>query len=198
MSMHLIVSAAAQLLGFVSTSEPYVTPQVAIGRIAECGAGAVSLRPDAERDVDVLVIAATAAPSDRQLACIADAARGYDVELPPAMQARFDVISEARSNAMLRASARRWLQTHGLLNALPAYRPGKATDIRFARQIEKLCHADGALGSRYGPHALAPEWIMPRPVERAGEDRAMMCLLYAAQASGFRLDLVGNESAEAD
>lgn len=102
-------------------------------------------------------------------------------------------MTTTRSEAVTRAEGRKWLSAHNLLSKLPEYKAGVTDDEEFARKIETLCRADGALHSRDGVHALSPEWGMH--LGKPTEDGPFACVLNAAWASGFDLGFVGNEQA---
>jgi hypothetical protein len=189
-----IIVIAAQLSASLLNSYEPTTPQVAAKRVASCGVGAVTVKSDANLEVDVLVVAASTV-SDQQLACMVKAASSYDVELPPSIQPRFNAVSEARSAALVASHARKWLKAHNLLDRIPKYELGVTDDAAFGREIEKLCHADQALQSQYGPHALSPEWAMQHATEARLEDGPMACLLNVTWATGFKMGFIGNEQA---
>lgn len=187
-----IALIAAQMTSSTSVGYDRITPQAAAERVARCGAGPASVRSMKEIDVDVLVVAAERIITDKQIVCIAQAASVYDVELPPDAQPRLDAITMARSEAFTKAEGARWLAAHELLTKLPVYQAGMTDDEEFARKIETLCRANGALQSRYGVHALSPEWGM-KNVGDPAEDGPFACVLNVASASGFELGFIGNE-----
>ncbi len=193
MFAHISMLVAAQMFGSLTDAYPNIAPKVAAEHVAACGAGAVTVRSDAQLDTDTLVIAGTAPLSDQQLACIDKAASFYDVELQPPAQARFNAVREARSAALMASEARKWLKTHDLLDRLPVYRPGVTDDVAFGREVETLCNAKGAFRSRYGPHVLSPDWIMSRANESHPDMKPMQCLLAVSAASGFKMGFIGNE-----
>ena len=195
MNAHLILIAAAQMSASLLNAYDRITPQVAAQRVSGCGVGTVSVRSDAELNADVLVVSEAAPIPDQQLACIDKAASFYDVELPPSAQPRFNAIREGRSAALMAAEARKWLKAHNLLDRLPKYDPGVTDDAAFGRKVEKLCSADGALQSRYGPHALSPAWAMHRATNAPIEDGPLACLLNVTWATGFKMGFIGNEQA---
>jgi hypothetical protein len=195
MYSHLIVALAAQLPAPQLNAYPNITPQVAAKLVADCASRAVTVRSDAELEMDVLVVAESAPVSDQQLACMDKAASFYDVELPQSEQRRFNAIREARSAALMASEARKWLKAHDLLDQLPAYEPGVTDDAAFGRMVEKLCGADGAFQSHYGPHALSPEWAMQHGPDVRLEDSPMACLLNVTWATGFKMGFIGNEQA---
>lgn len=195
MYAHVIMIAAAQMPASLANAYPNITPQVAAKRVADCGVGTVTVSSDAELDTDVLIVAGSAKMSEQQLACIDKAASFYDVELPAPTQPRFNAIREAHSAALMASEARKWLKAHKLLDQLPKYEPGVTDDAVFGRKIEKLCHAGGALTSRYGPHALSPEWAMQHAPDARVEDGPLTCLLNVTWAVGFKMGFIGNEQA---
>lgn len=170
-----------------------VTPQVAAERIARCGAGSVTVKSDAELDVDVLVIAGGGSVTDEQLACIDKAASFYDVELPASIQPRLNAIREAHAAALMAVEGRKWLSDHKLLDRLPEYEPGVTRDADFTHKIEELCNARGAFSSSYGFHAISPDWIM-KSNSKFEKDGPFTCLLNAASATGYQLGFIGNEA----
>ena len=182
----------AQVTSPVSDAYDRITPEVAAERVARCGAGAVTVRPDKEIDVDVLVVAARSGLTDEQIVCIAKAASFYDVELPRDAQPRLNAITTARAAAISKAEGAKWLAAHNLLARLPEYKVGATNDDEFARKIETLCRANGALHSRYGVHAINPEWARKR-VGVPTKDGPFACVISAAMASGFEFGFIGNE-----
>ena len=167
-----------------------ITPEVAAERVARCAAGSVKVRSMKEIDVDVLVVTTEHAITDEQIACIAKAGSFYDVELPPNAQPRLNAVKIARSVALSKAQGTAWLATHSLSGKLPEYISGVTDDEEFANKIEKLCRADGALHSRYGVHALSPDYLhRGYPTE----DGPIACVLNVAWASGFEVGFIGNE-----
>jgi hypothetical protein len=195
MYAHLVMIAAAQMSTSVLKAYDQITPQVAAKRVAGCGVGAVTVRSDAELDADVLVVAGSASILDERLACIDKAASFYDVELPPSVQPRFNAIREARSAALMATEGRRWLKAHDLLDRVPKYEAGVTDDAVFGRTVEKLCGADQALQSPYGPHALSPEWASQHAFDPRIEDGPMACLINVSWATGFKMGFIGNEQA---
>jgi hypothetical protein len=189
-----LVFLAAQVTSPMLDGYDQITPQAAAERVARCGAGPVTVRSEKEIDVDVLVVTAKRPITDEQISCIAKAASFYDVELPPDAQPRLNAVTTARSVAITRAEGTKWLSAHNLLDKLPEYKAGVTNDEEFARKVETLCRADGALQSSYGAHALSPEWGMEHLGETT-EDGPFACVLNAAWASGFKLGFIGNEQA---
>lgn len=186
---------AAQATSPMLDAYDQITPQVAAQRTARCGAGSVSVRTDKLTESDVLVVAAKRAITDEQIACIAKAASFYDLELPRDAQTRLDAVTKAKSSALVKAEAQRWLTTHHLLGKLPKYEVGVTDDDGFARKVEKLCGARGALHSQYGVHALNPEWAMQQRGPPK-EDGPFPCVINAALAAGFEFAFIGNEQAK--
>lgn len=190
----LSILFAAQVASPMLDAYDQITPQVAAERVARCGAGPVTVRTDKAIEVDVLVLAAKRAITDEQIECIAKAASFYDVELPSDAQPRLRAITSARSAAVAQGEGKRWLTKHNLLGKLPEYKAGITDDDRFAREIEDLCGAGGALHSQYGVHALNPQWAMQQQ-GTPNEDGPFACVISAALASGFELGFIGNEQA---
>ena len=191
MLAHLAI-LVAQVTSPMLDAYDRITPEVAAERVASCGAGAVTVRSKKEIDVDVLVVAANSAITDKQIVCIAKAASFYEVELPPDAQPRLNAITTARSEAITKAEGAKWLSAHNLLAELPEYKVGVTNDDEFVRKIETLCRAGGALHSRYGVHAINPEWVR-KHVRIPTKDGPFACVISAAMASGFELVFIGNE-----
>lgn len=191
MFSQLVTIAAAQLLSSPTQGYERITPQAAAERIAQCAAGSVTTRFEPELDTYVLSVASSGPITDKQVACIAQAAQFYQVELPPDAQRRLDALTEARGKALAAAYSRKWLVAHNLLGRLPAYNAGVTNDAAFARRIEKLCKAKGAFGSQYGLHALSPEWAA-RQRDVPEEDGAFACVINVAFASGYEIGFIGN------
>lgn len=143
------------------------------------------------------MVASATSATEGQLACIDRAASYYDVELPPNIQKRFNAIREARWSAVFLAEARKWLSARGLLERVPKFIPGMTDEAAFAREVEKLCgpNAQGAFQSKYGFHALSPDWIgkLGMPPQPKGEE-AFSCLLNVTTVAGFEIGFIGNEA----
>ncbi|HUD29811.1 MAG TPA: hypothetical protein VMQ93_13135 [Novosphingobium sp.] len=195
MYAHAIIIAAAQVSASFANAYSGITPQVAAKRVAECGVDTVTVKSDAELDTDVLVVGVLDSVSNQTLTCIDKAASFYDVELPSPAQSRFNAIREARSAVLVASKARKWLKAHDLLDELPKYEAGVTDDVLFGREVEKLCGADRALQSGYGPHTLNPEWVMQDITDGPSEDGPMACLLNVTWATGFKINFIGNEIA---
>lgn len=187
--------AAAQMSASLSNAYPNITPQVAAKRVTDCGVGTMTVRSDTELDTDVLIVGGSAPVSDQQLACINKAASFYDVVLPSFAQLRFNAIREAQSAALMASEARKWLKAHDLLDQIPQYEAGVTDDAAYGRRVEKLCRADGAFQSSYGPHALSPEWAVQHASDDDLEGGPLACLLNVTWATGFKMGFIGNEQA---
>jgi hypothetical protein len=190
----LLLISAAQLSPGLLEAFDRISPQVAARRVAACGVGAVTVRYDAELDEEVLLVKTTTV-SDAQLNCMDKASSFYDVELPLSVKSRFDAIRDARFAALAAAASRKWLKAHDLLDRLPKYEAGVTDDKSFAREIEKLCNADGAFQSQYGPNTLNPEWIKQNALSGRPDSGPMACLLNVTYATGFKIGFIGNERA---
>jgi hypothetical protein len=171
-------------------------PQRAVERVSRCGLGRPKLRYDSDLQEDLLMLRGQTRATDGQLACIDKAAEYFLVEMPLALQWRFDAIRRVRLDAQMNALARKWLSTHGLLARVPAYQPGKGDDAAFARSLEQLCgpEASGALKSSGDAYTLDPEWLQQQARDHPDGD-APTCLLNVAFVSGFPLGFFGNEAA---
>jgi len=189
-SFFLLIAAQSPVSAFNSPER--ITSMEAADRASRCGIGSVTVRADAELQEDVLVATGATTVSEQQLVCIDNAASYYDVQLSPALQPRFEAIRMARWSAAIKAQSREWLAAHKLLDRLPAYKTGETDDAAFTREIEKLCgpQATGAFQSKYGFHALSPEWAKR---QKPTENGALTCLLNVTVATGFDLGFIGNE-----
>ena len=179
-------------LGFVSTS-----PQEAAQRFTQCGLGPITIRwNDADTGgEDVLVATGVNLATDDQLRCADKAVGYYTIELPPEIERRFTALREARLAPVFQAKARSWLSSQGLLNRLPVYQKGVTDDGVFTRQIETLCgpHAKGAFQSKFGFHALSPDWVKREldPPERG--EQVLTCLMNSTTAAGYVFGFIGND-----
>jgi hypothetical protein len=195
MLIRSILLAATELSAPFPTGYDRITPQVAAERVARCGVGPVTVKPEPDLQQDVLVATGNASVSDEQLACIDKAASFYDVELAPADQLRFDAIREARAATIVTEEARKWLAAHKLLDRLPKYEPGVTSDAIFSRQVEELCNARGALQSNYGHHTLSPEWTQRQFKDSHPNDGPFACLINVTVSTGYEIGFIGNERA---
>jgi len=97
----------------------------------------------------------------------------------------------------VRAQALEWLSARGLLNRVPKYQAGLTDDGAFTRQVEALCgpQAKGAFQSKYGFHALSPDWArqLELPAKREGTE-TLSCLINATAFAGFTFGFIGNEA----
>ncbi|MCA1653944.1 MAG: hypothetical protein ABR588_00575 [Sphingomicrobium sp.] len=172
-----------------------ITAQEAANRVAQCGLAPVTTRYDADLHEDLLTATPVNLATDEQLACADKAASYYTLELPPSAQPRYDAIREARLSAVFKAQARVWLSARGLLNQVPEYRVGITNDALFTRRIESLCgpRARGAFQSKFGFHAVSPDWVKRNlnPPERGGE--VLSCLMNVTTVAGFEFGFIGNE-----
>jgi hypothetical protein len=142
---------------------------------------------------DVLIASNAKSATDEQLACADKAVSFYTLELPLVVQPHDDAIPEARLSGPIQEGARAWLAARGL--RAPKYQEGVTNDATFTRQVEHLCgrRAKGAFQSKFGFHALSPDWAKrelrsPKP----GGD-AFYCLMNLTAAAGFKVVLIGNE-----
>lgn len=185
---------------WVGTLFEQITPQIAAERISTCGLGEVTIRYEEVLQSEVLTAAGATSVSDEQLACADKAASYYDLELPPAVQPRYDAIRGARLSAHFRKEAQAWLAERGLLERVPRYQAGVTDDEAFVRQLEGLCgpRAKGALQSEYGFHAINPDWAQRNfePFEEGAE--VLACLMNIARAAGFDIGFIGNEAASTE
>ena len=189
------VSAAVSSNSDVTLFEQ-ITAEVAAERISQCGLGPVTIRYDELLQSEVLAAALATSVTDDQLACADKAASYYDLELPAAVQLRYDAIRQERFAAHHLAQAKSWLSDRGLLERVPKYEPGVTDDETFTRQLEDLCgpRAKGAFQSRYGFHAISPDWVLRslQPIERGAE--VLDCLTNMAAVAGYKVYFIGNEA----
>jgi hypothetical protein len=184
----------------VETLFEQITPEVAAERISQCGLGTVTIRYDEVLQSEVLTAAEATSVSDEQLACADKAASYYCLELPPAVQPRYDAIRGARLSAFFLKEAQAWLSARGLLERVPRYEAGVSNDDDFSRQLERLCgpRANGALQSEYGFHAISPDW-MQRNIEPSKEGAEVLtCLMNVARVAGFDIGFIGNMAASSE
>ncbi|QAY78490.1 hypothetical protein [Sphingosinicella sp. BN140058] len=175
-----------------------ITAEMAVQGAGKCGFGPATIRYEDEHETEIFSVPRPASATDAELSCL-DSATGFGilVELPAALQPRFDAIREARASAMMKEEAHDWLSMRGLLGRVPDYVPGKTDPAAFTRASEHLCgpQAAGAFQSRYGPSALSPEWAMTHAMPtKEGASDALSCLLNGASAAGFSIVLIGNEA----
>jgi hypothetical protein len=191
--MFLLVIAASPLSPFDFFER--ITAQEAAKRASQCGLGRVTIRYEADLQEDVLIASLAGTPTDKQLACADKAVSFYTLELPPSVQPRYDAMRDARLSGLFQAQARAWLSARGLLNQVPKYQEGVTDDAVFTRKLESLCgpRAKGAFQSKFGFHALSPEWVTRElnPPDRGEE--VFSCLMNATTAVGYKVGFIGNE-----
>ena len=184
----------------VETPFEQITPQIAAERISQCGLGEVTIRYDEVLQSKVLTAAEATSVSDEQLACADKAASYYHLELPSAVQPRYDAIRGARLSAHFLKEAQAWLAERGLLDHVPRYEAGVTDDEAFSRQLEGLCgpRANGALQSEYGFHAISPDWAKRNlePFKKGTE--VLTCLMNVGRVAGFDIGFIGNEAASSE
>lgn len=172
-----------------------ITAQEAAKRFSQCGLGPVTIRYEAELQEDVLVASEAKSATDDQLACADKAVSFYTLELPPSAQHRYDALREARLSGVFKAQARARLSAQGLLNRVPTYQKGITDEAAFTRQVEGLCgpRAKGAFQSKFGFHAVSPQWMMRElnPPDRG--EKVFSCLMDVTMAAGFDVGFIGNE-----
>ncbi|WEK45412.1 MAG: hypothetical protein P0Y56_10225 [Candidatus Andeanibacterium colombiense] len=195
--------AAAYLLAAVSGQTALDIPQIpapaeAAERLRQCGFETVEVSTDDELQEDVLIISGIESTSAEQIDCAAHVSieTYYSVLLPKTLNDLYQAAYLPLLEAQGRKLSRDWLEARGMLDHLPRYDPATMEEAAYADALEKFCGptAKGALVSKYGPHALSPDWALDRrnlTIEQVGE--AMMCLTSASSVSGFKVYLVGNE-----
>jgi len=185
----VILLAAAPLLD----APGEITAQAAAERVAQCGVGTVSVVFDPELGADELVVATNGPIAQPQLACIEQAAAGYKFELSAPVQIR---VRNARLPAQAAADARKWLKAHHLKKRLPKYKKGVTDEADFARRVEALCDAEGALQLPTQAHSLNPEWATAHASEIERQEGPLVCLLNATRARGFDIGFAAEEPAK--
>jgi len=182
-----------------SPGEPFqrVTPEVAATRVSECGLGPVTIRFDDLLQSIILTAASAGAVTDAPLSCADRAVSYYDLELPPAVQPRYDALREKRLSAHFVAEARAWLSARGLIDRVPHYQPGVTDDADFTRAVESLCgpRAKGAFQSQYGFHVISPDWVKRSlsPIDEEGSEM-LACILNVTSVAGYKVGLIRNEA----
>lgn len=168
---------------------------MAAQRVSACGLGPVATRYDEELQEDILTAGEIKIATDEQLACADKAAGYYDLELPPSIQPRFEAIREARWSAVFLKQAHSWLAARGLLNRIPKYQQGATNEAVFTREVEHLCgpRAKGAFQSKYGFHAVSPDWVIHKLRPTAASNDVLACLMNVTAVAGFKIGFIGNE-----
>jgi hypothetical protein len=197
-SAFLALAAWASSGGGPLESLERITPEMAVERAAKCGLGPVTIRYDDELQSDILSAPNAALATEDQLRCL-DNATGFGifVELPSGLQPRFDVVREARASALMMVEAREWLSKRGLMDRVPKYVPGTTDDATFTREVERLCgpRANGAFQSKYGVHAVSPDWVKQMGMPTKAEDTEVLsCLMNVTSVAGFKIGFIGNEA----
>lgn len=197
-----IVGAALLVASQVGSSDlPFdrVTPETAAQRVSACGLGKVTVKYDDLLQSEILLAlsASADAVTDEKLSCADTAASYYDLQLPAALQLRYNAIREGRLKAYSLAKARSWLSERNLLEKVPHYQAGVTNDADFARVVEGICglQAKGALHSQYGFHVISPEWVRRSltPINKGGSE-TLACIMIVGQVAGDQLGLIGNEA----
>jgi len=173
-----------------------ITAQEASNRLSQCGLGPVTTHYESDLQEDALVASSAQSVTDDQLACAYNVVGFYyTLELPQNVQNRFDAMLEAKAGVMLQAQAHDWLSARGLLDRVPKYQKGVTDDGAFTRQIEALCgpKAKDAFQSKYGFHAVSPDWAKRNldPPDKGAE--VLTCLMNVATVAGFKFGFIGNE-----
>jgi hypothetical protein len=174
----------------------HVRPQEAAKRVSECGLGPVATHYEPDLQEDVLVASSAQSATDDQLACAYKIVGFYyTLELPPNVQPRFDAMLNAEAEVWMKAQAHDWLSARGLLDRVPRYQRGVTDDGVFTRKVEALCgpQAKGAFQSKYGFHALSPDWIKRELKPSDPSSDALTCLMNVTAAAGFEFGFIGNE-----
>ena len=173
-----------------------ITAHEAAKRVSQCGLGAVTTHYEPDLQEDILVASSAHSVTDEQLACAYKVVGFYyTLQLPPSVQTRFDAMLEAKAEARMEAQAHDWLSARGLLDRVPKYQKGVTDDGAFTRQVEALCgsRAKGAFQSKYGFHALSPDWVTRELNPPDHSDDVLACLMNITTAAGFQFGFIGNE-----
>ena len=191
------------LFGLVATASALpaverITPQEAAKRVSQCGLGPVTTHYEPDTQEDILVANSAQSANDDQLACAYKVIGFYyTLNLPPKIQLRFDAMLETAATAWAKAQAREWLSARGILNQVPKYQAGVSDDSAFTRQVEALCgpQANGAFQSKYGFHALSPDWArqLGSPLKGKAAE-TLSCLIHATAFAGFEFGFIGNQA----
>lgn len=182
---------AAVLLSAQSGDAPEgVSSREAAESSSACGLGPVSTRYDENILTDVLVGKPQGAPTDKELACVDEAAGYYNVELPQSVQKRFDRIREKRLDRQLTADALNELSANNLADHVPRYQKGVTKDADFARQVEGLCGpgAKGAINTEGTAPTLSDDWVERMLQPPALGQPEFACVLNVSRAAGLDLD----------
>ena len=195
------------LLGLLATSSALlvverITPQEAAKRVSQCGLGPVTTYYEPDLQEDIIVASSAQSATDDQLACAYKVVGFYyTLELPLSVQPRFDAMLGAAGDVWARAEAHEWLSARGLVNRVPKYQAGVTDDGAFTRQVEALCgrQAKGAFQSKYGFHALSPDWARQLGLPPKGKGvEALSCLVNATAIAGFTFGFIGNAAIAPD
>lgn len=172
-----------------------ITAREAAKRVSGCGLGPVTTHYQDDLQEDVLVAAEAKSATDGQLACADQAVSFYTLELPPTVQGRYDTIRNARLAVAFKAQARSWLSARGILDKVPAYKDGVTNDGAFTQRVESLCgaRAKGAFRSKFGFHALSPDWLNQQKHRPDFGTGVLSCLINVTTVAGFKFGFVGNE-----
>jgi len=89
------------------------------------------------------------------------------------------------------------LSARGLLDQVPPYVPGSTDEAAFTQAVGKLCgpSAQGAFQSKYGYHAISPDWLLSHRLPSTPEQLDVIsCLLDVMRVAGFEVGIIGNEA----
>lgn len=178
----------------------HITSQEAADRVSKCGLGAVTVEvrhTDWGEDDEVLVAKSATGATDEQLQCADRATSYYQLELPPTLQTRYDAIRDRRVSAELLAESRERLSARGLLDRVPRYERGITDDAAFTRAVEELCgpKASGAFGSKFGVHAISPDWVLRELKPPNYGSELLGCILDVTRVAGYEVHFIGNMGA---
>ena len=170
-----------------------VKPEIAAAKIADCGFSDVRPTFDETLQEDVVEVRGVSSASEEQLRCVAltSLETDYYVVFPSSVEKIYRPLYWNLSRERSKADASAWLEKRGLLPHLPTYDPQRSNDTEIARAIERLC----------GPKAagtLQPmEGMATFSEALAGgnmDEETFLCLMNAAEVSGYPLGFVGNEA----
>lgn len=169
-----------------------VEPEIAAAKVADCGFNDVRPTFNETLQEDIVEVRGASSASEEQLRCVARTSLETDhyVVFRTSVEETYQALYWRLSDERGKAEASAWLQKRGLLARLPTYDP-KRSDNDVARAIEGLCGPEAA-------GTLQPmEGMATFSEALAGgnmDEETFLCLMNAAEVSGYPLGFVGNEA----
>jgi hypothetical protein len=190
-----VVLFATSTSGVTSPLTTETSLESAASQASKCGLGPVTFQFNDEMDEDGLSLGRVTAATDAQLSCVERAAGPYFIDVGPELQERFFRMQIAHQEAFMQDQSRKWLADRGLLGRVPRYVAGTTDDAAFTAEVENLCgpHARGAFKSRFGPHAISPDWLSSSQPS-AEESEAFDCIMKVTLVAGYKMGFIGNEA----